>query len=125
MFRLIDLVRFMRTNFPELNIYPIEYPLDAPWESVLIAVQSNNSAVSGVYDINVQFKVRDTHPSKAEETSYKIKEFLEKKSNFHIGDVQVVVAQSVNPVPLYVGKDSAGLYLFSSNYKFKLNEGVK
>ena len=122
MFRLIELVRFMRAEFPELNIYPIEYPVDAPESSVLIDVRSNNSATAGLYGVNVQFKVRDTHPSKAEETSYRIKKFLEQKTNFQIDTVQVVLVQSTNPVPLYVGRDTTGLYLFSNNFKFTLNE---
>lgn len=124
MFRLIELVRFLRAEFPELNIFPIEYPVDAPDNSVLIDVRSNNSATAGVFSVNVQFKVRDTHPSKAEETSYMIKNFLEKKTDFHIDGVQVVLVQSVNPVPMYIGKDTTGLYIFSSNFKFTLNEVV-
>lgn len=123
--RLIEIVRIMRTQFPELNIYPLEYPLKAPDNAVLVDMQSNNSALSGVFDVNVQFKVREVHPSLAEETSYKIKDFLENKTDFLVGSVQVVMVKSVNPVPLFMGKDATGLYLYSNNYRFKINEGVQ
>lgn len=124
MVRLIEIVRLMRTQFPELNIYPLEYPLKAPDNSVLVDMQSNNPAISGVFDVNIQFKVREVHPSLAEETSYKIRDFLENKTDFLVGSVQVVMVQSVNPVPLYMGKDATGLYLYSNNFRFKINEGA-
>lgn len=123
--RLIEIVRLMRTQFPELNIYPLEYPLKAPDNAVLVDMQSNNPALSGVFDVNVQLKVRDVHPSMAEETSYMIKGFLDNKTDFIVGSVQVVMVQSVNPVPLFMGKDATGLYLYSNNFRFKINEGVK
>lgn len=122
--RLIEIVRLMRTQFPELNIYPLEYPLKAPDDAVLVDMQSSNPALSGVFDVNVQFKVREVHPSLAEETSYKIKGFLDNKTDFLVGSVQVVMVQSVNPVPLYMGKDGTGLYLYSNNFRFKINEGA-
>lgn len=124
MVRLIEIVRLMRTQFPELNIYPLEYPLKAPDDAVLVDMQSNNPALSGVFDVNIQFKVRDVHPSLAEETSYKIRDFLENKTDFLVGSVQVVMVQSVNPIPLYMGKDATGLYLYSNNFRFKINEGA-
>lgn len=124
MVSLIDVVRFLRTEFPELNIYPIEYPLNSPVNSCLVDIQGNGVAKAGVFTAIVQIKVRDDHPSKAEATSYQFRNLLEKKTNFMLGGVQVVMVQSQNPIPLYMGKDGDGYYLYSNNFRFMINEGV-
>lgn len=118
----MDVVRFLRTEFPELNIYPLELPLNSPDDSCVVDIQANNEALAGVFNLTVQVKVRDNHPAKAEATSIKIRKALENKTNFMLGDVQVVMVKSQNPVPLGLGKDLNGKYLYSNNFRFKMNE---
>ncbi|MDE1381197.1 phage tail terminator protein [Bacillus subtilis] len=125
MVSIIDVVRFLRTEFPDLNIYPIEYPLNSPVNSNLVAISGNTEAKADVYPIVVQIKVRDDHPSKAEATSLQFRTLLEEKTNFMIGDVQVILVKSQNPLPLYIGKDFDGYYLYSNNFRFMINEGVR
>jgi hypothetical protein len=124
MVSLIETVRFLRNEYPELNIYPIEYPLNSPVNSCIVEMQSNTEMVANMFPITVQVKVRDDHPSKAEVTSFKLRKLLENKTNFMIGSVQVVMVKSQNPVPLYMGKDIDGHYLYSNNFRFMINEGV-
>lgn len=124
MVSLIDVVRFLRNEFPELNIYPIEYPLNSPVNSNKVEIQANTEIKADTYPLNVQIKVRDNHPSSAEETCFKFRNLLENKTNFELGSVQVVMAKSQNPVPLYMGKDFDGSYLYSNNFRFMINEGV-
>jgi Bacteriophage minor capsid protein len=124
MVSLIEVVRFLRTEFPELNIYPIEYPLNSPINSNIVEIQANTEIKAGMFPLNVQIKVRDNHPSKSEATSYQFRNLLENKTNFEIGGVQVVMVKSQNPVPLYMGKDLDGSYLYSNNFRFMINEGV-
>lgn len=121
----IEITRFFRKEFPDLNIYPIEYPLNSPVDSVIVNADSNTQITAGMFPAIVQVKVRDDHPSKAEETSYRFKNLLENKTNFYIGSVQIVLVKSQNPLPLYVGKDEKGQYLYSNNFRFLINEGVK
>ena len=122
MLTTIDVIRLLRTEFPELNIYPLEYPLDSPVNSVVVELQGSTEATAGVYPITVQIKVRDEHPSLAESTSFKFRKLLENKTNFNVGDVQVVFVKSQNPVPLAMGRDPNGKYLYSNNFKFMINE---
>lgn len=125
MVSVIDVVRFLRQEFPDLSINPIEIPLTAPASSCVVTVQGNTEARAGMYPIIVQIKVRDEHPAYSEATSYRFKELLENKTNFEIGGVQVVLVKSQNPVPLYMGKDEKGRYLYSNNFRFVINEGGK
>ncbi|MDA2738378.1 minor capsid protein [Bacillus cereus group sp. Bc015] len=124
MVSLIDVVRFLRTEFPELNIYPLEYPLNSPINSNKVEIQANTEAKAGLFPLVVQIKVKDDHPAKAEATSYEFRNLLENKTNFMIGNVQIVMVKSQNPVPLYIGKDPSGGYLYSNNFRFMVNEGV-
>jgi Bacteriophage minor capsid protein len=120
----IDVVRFLRTQFPELNFYPIEYPLNSPTNSNLVEIQSNTEALAKSYPAMVQIKVRDDHPAKAEATSLQIRSVLEEMTNINVGQVQVVLIKSQNPMPLSLGKDLDGYYLYSNNFRFMINEGV-
>lgn len=124
MVSLIDVIRLLRNELPNLNIYPIEYPLNSPVNSAIVEIQANKEAMSGVYPLIVQIKVKDEHPSMAEATSYVFKKLLENKTNFNVGSVQVIFVKSQNPVPLYMGKDADGHYLYSNNFRFMINEEV-
>lgn len=125
MVSLIDLIRLLRNELTDLNIYPIEYPLNSPVNSVMITTSSTIEAKADVFPMVVSLRVRDNHPSKAEATSYRLRELFENKTDFMIGGVQVILVKSQNPVPLYMGKDSNGNYLYSNNFRFMINEGVK
>lgn len=125
MVSLIEVVKFLRTEFPDLNLYPIEYPLNSPDNACIVEMQSNTEIKADMFPLNVQVKVRDTHPSLAEGISFRLRDLLENKTNFMISGVQVVMVKSQNPVPLYMGKDQNGNYLYSNNFRFMINEGVK
>jgi len=120
----IEVVRFLRTAFSDLTFYPIEFPLTSPTKANLVEIDGNTQAKAKVYPANVQIKVRDEHPAYAEATSLLIRQALEEKTNFMIGDVQIVLVKSQNPLPLSLGKDENGRYLYSNNFRFIINEGV-
>lgn len=124
MVSLIEIVRFMENEFTDLNIYPLEYPLDSVESAVVVDMTATTEVKAGVFPLTVQVKVRDVHPSLTEATSFRIREALEAKTNFLLGAVQVVFIRSQNPVPLYMGKDASGNYLYSNNFRFMINEGV-
>ncbi|MGG0487254.1 minor capsid protein [Priestia aryabhattai] len=123
MVSLIDVVHLLKTEIPELNVYPLEFPLKSPTSSVVVDMSGNATVKAGVFPINVQIKVREDHPTKGETTSFNIRKLLENKTNFPLGDTQVVLVKSVNPVPLYMGKDTESRYLYSNNFTFTINEG--
>jgi len=120
---LIDVVRFLKEELPELNIYPLEFPLKSPNNSVVVDMTGNQSPVAGLFPINVQIKVREDHPTKAENVCYEIRNLLGNTRGISLGTTQVVLIQAVNPVPLYMGKDTESRYLYSNNFRFMINEG--
>jgi hypothetical protein len=123
MISVIDVVNFLRAEFPDLSIYPIEYPLKATEGASVVTLHGNTEATAGLFPAIVQIKVRDVHPSLSEATCFKYKKLLENKTNFYINDVQVVMVKSQNPLPLYMGKDEKNRYLYSNNFRFVFNEG--
>lgn len=124
MISLIDVVRMIKAEVPNLvNVYPLEYPLDSPTESILVDMNGNNPSIAGVFTLNIQIRVRATHPTRGEELSYQIRNVLENKTNFTLGNLQVIMVKSQNPVPLFLGKDESDSYLYSNNFQFRMNEG--
>lgn len=125
MVSLLDVVNLLRTEFPDMEIYPLEIPLNAPVDSVSVDLYSTNGVTETVYQMMVQFKVRCDHPADGERMCFDIRKFLHGKTDFQLGDVQVVLSQAQNPVPLYMGRDTDGYYKYSNNFRFTVNEGVK
>lgn len=125
MVSLIEIIDFLKKEFPSLNFYPLEYPLNSPSGAVIVEMNANIEVRAGMFPLNVQMKVREDHPSKAEQVSFLLRNILENKTNFMIGKVQIVMVKSQNPVPLYMGKDTSGNFLYSNNFRFIVNEGVE
>lgn len=123
MVSVIEVVRLLKTSIPDVHFFPLEFPLSSHVDSACVSVSSGSRSVAKVFTINVQVKVRGEHPITAEEHSQKIIDFLEKKTDFNLGNVQVILSESQNSVPLFLGKDGEGRYLYSNNFKFMCNQG--
>jgi hypothetical protein len=122
MVSLIDVVRLLRTEFPDEHISPIEFPLTAPVAAITVDFSSSTSSLASVFNAEVSIIVRDEHPSLAEATSQKFRKFLDKKTNYILGDSQVVMSSAQNPIPLFIGKDDNDGYLYSNNFTLIINE---
>jgi hypothetical protein len=124
MFSVIDIVNLIQPITPDAKTYPIEFPVDSPDLAIVIDISGSQRPKAQTYTISVQVKVRAVHPSICETTSVLIRKELAKLTNIRMSDVQVVFIESINPYPLYMGKDANNNYLYSTNYKFMINEGV-
>lgn len=123
MFSLIDLKHLFESAFPTLTVNVLEFPVEGVISAIAISMDSSSKPVADTYSVNVQVQIRDDHPMKCEKTSQDIRKYLQNKTNISLGSAQVVLIQPVNPVPLYLGKDGNGNYLYSNNYTFIINEG--
>ncbi|HDR8302778.1 TPA: hypothetical protein QC153_002131 [Bacillus cereus] len=123
MFSITDVTNLVKQGLTGYTVYPLEFPINSPVTSAYISLYSSSRSKAGVSPITVQIVVRDTHPSKSEATSFRLRDFLQNKTNFQLGQVQVIQAEAQS-FPLFLGKDASGNYLYSNNYKFILNEGA-
>jgi hypothetical protein len=124
MISVIDVVNLVKSVSPTARVYPLEFPVDSPDLAIVVSVTGSTKATAKVYPLNVQIKVRADHPAIAESTSIQLRADLQKKTNVSLGNVQVVFIEPINPFPLYVGKDGNSNFLYSTNYRFMINEGV-
>lgn len=124
MVSLIDLVKLLKANITGTAFYPLEFPLNSPIDSCVVDVFGTGTVTAGNFNMNVQVKVRAEHPATAEVVCNEINEFLDKKTNYSLGTMQVVMSETNNRIPLPMGKDSNGNYLYSMNFRFIINEGV-
>ncbi|WP_242278583.1 minor capsid protein [Bacillus cereus group sp. BfR-BA-01313] len=123
MFSITDVTNLVKQGLTGYTVFPLEFPINSPVTSAYISLYSSSRSKAGVSPITVQIVVRDTHPSKSEATSFKLRDFLQNKTNFQLGQVQVIQAEAMS-FPLFIGKDASGNYLYSNNFKFILNEGA-
>lgn len=124
MLSVIDVLNLVKPIVPTATVYPLEFPVESPDLAVTVDISGSQRAKASVYLINVQIKVRAEHPSISESTSLQIRSALQGMTNFKLNDVQVVFVESINPFPLFIGKDGNNNYLYSTNYRFMINEGV-
>ncbi|MGF9741580.1 minor capsid protein [Priestia megaterium] len=120
----LDLVKLLRTNLPDLTFYPLEFPIESPDSALSVDTYGSGSSKAGVYTVQATIKIRSAHPAQCEIMNNRIRNFLDKKSDFPLGTSQVVFAESSNPMPLYMGKDGASRYLYSNNFTLIINEEV-
>jgi hypothetical protein len=121
---ILDSVKLLRTNLPNYTFYPLEFPIDSPDDAVCLDLYGQGRASAGVATLQLQIRTRSAHPATGEQMHKDIKAFLNKKTNFTLGDVQVVLAETSSPMPLYAGRDGSSRYLYSSNFTLIINEGV-
>jgi Bacteriophage minor capsid protein len=124
MVSLIDIVRLIKSIVPNGVVYPLEFPVESPDTSISVDATASDPRGKNLYYITVQIKVRDTHPANAESTSLLIRSELEKMTNFTLGNAQVVFIEATTPFPIFIGKDGNGNYLYSTTFRFLINEGV-
>jgi hypothetical protein len=121
---VLDVVKLLRTNLPKVTFYPLEFPIDSPDDAACIEVYGQGRASAGVANLQLDIRIRASHPASAEAIHNDITDFLDKKTNFILGDVQVVLVETTSPMPLYAGRDGSSRYLYSSNFTLITNKGV-
>lgn len=121
MFSVLEITNLIRNGISNVeSIYPLQFPKKSKDASSIVNVTSSSPINGGVGQASVQVITRDKHPANAEKTANEIRSFLEKRTDFFIGEVQIVLVQSENTFPLYIGTDDNERHLFSLNYKFIL-----
>lgn len=112
-----DLVQYLKGHIQQ-NFYPLTFSLNSPDAASQVQFSGGNPVRGDLYQVSVQIITRDTHPATAEQKALEIKQFLNRKSDFLVGDAHVVFVSAQNPFPLYLGTDDNGRYKYSMNYQF-------
>ncbi|MDF9638791.1 minor capsid protein [Bacillus cereus] len=120
MVSVIDLVNFLKANKVGGEIYPLAFPVNSPDACSTVLFVSGTPTRGGVGKVYVQIMTRDVHPAKAEKTANDFRSFLEKRTDFLLSDLQVIVIECQNFAPLYLGQDENNRHLFSLNYTFTM-----
>ncbi|HEF5065824.1 phage tail terminator protein [Bacillus paramobilis] len=122
MFSIVDVTNLVKQGLTGYSVFPLEFPINSPVTSAYVSLFSSSRSEAGVSPITVQIVIRDTHPAKSEAASFKLRDFLQNKTDLKLGQVQVIQIEAQS-FPLYLGKDASGDYLYSNNYRVLINEG--
>jgi Bacteriophage minor capsid protein len=103
-----------------IEVYPLTFPKTSGDACSTVEVTYGYPSNAGVSRCFVQIITRDVHPALAEETANRIRSFLDKRTDFYLGETQVIYVSCQTPIPLYIGVDDNQRHLFSVNYLFIL-----
>lgn len=112
-----DLSQYLASHIPE-TFYPLSFSASSPDECSVVSFTGGNPVSLGLSRVFVQIITRAKHPATAEAKALQIKDFLNNKTNFDVGNSRVVFVSAQNPMPLYLGTDENGRYKYSLNYLF-------
>ncbi|PEM65336.1 hypothetical protein CN613_25680 [Bacillus pseudomycoides] len=116
MVSIIDLVNYMKQEQVGGTIFPLSFPVNSPDACSTVNFVSGTPTRGGVGKVYLQVMTRDVHPAKAEKSSNDIRSFLEKRTDFLLSDIQVIMVECQNFAPLYLGTDENNRHLFTLNY---------
>lgn len=119
---IIDLVNYLKNEKVGGVIYPLSFPVNSPDACSTVNFVSGTPTRGGVGKVYLQVMTRDVHPAKAEKASNDIRSFLEKRTDFLLSDMQVILVECQNFAPFYLGMDENNRHLFTLNYTLTMGE---
>lgn len=110
--------------FDTLNICPVfpnEFTAHAPKNSAVVVASGTTDRRGEVDTIALTLIVRADKPDTAESRALTFTEQLDGKTDFIVGDTQVILAKAVHRLPMYIGTDSEGLFYYELEFSLLLN----
>jgi hypothetical protein len=114
MFKVMDLVNFLKSNTP-YKFYPNEFPSQETSDCATVLFNAGGTLNKNIGTPSFQILVHSKHPADAETMAYAIFEFLNEKTNFLVGTTHFVRCASTSAVPLYTGQMNEW-YVYSLNF---------
>lgn len=103
------------------DIYPIEFPAGAPKDAMLIELSDAFTSRGSVYDGTLSITVRAKHPERAEQLAMDVSKKLHNLTDKTVGDLQIIMLKSLNPLPAFVGRVKGNEYYYMVNFQVLLS----
>jgi hypothetical protein len=111
-------IRFLKTLTP-LKLYPHAFPLEEQDDlGVVRTMPTFKKARGRSVWVEIQIIVRSIHPEVSERYALDLIEQLDRRTNYDIEDLHVILTRVNSPVPIYIGKDENDRYKYSINISF-------
>lgn len=117
--RTQDLVNFIKSEFG-YDCYPNEFPRNRGATMVSALINSGGTTNRNISSPYIQFLVKANHPSEAEDVAFSIFQNLNYRTNFKIGNSEIIQCLSLNASPIYVGKVDETSFGYSLNFQITL-----
>lgn len=103
------------------DIYPLEFPAGAPKDAMLIETSQTFTNRGSVYDGTITVTVRANHPERAEQLAMDVNNKLHNLTDQTVGDLQIIMLKSLNPIPAYAGKGNGKEFYYMVNFQVLLS----
>ncbi|MED4840397.1 minor capsid protein [Weizmannia sp. CD-2023] len=114
MFYIMDVLDLLEANFPMYTFVPNSFKKVSPDNCIAIVLNGGRYSKQ-VGTPSIQFLVRNTKEELAERVAYELFDFFNYKTNFQLGNVQVVMSKGQQAAPLYTGTDESDRHIYSVN----------
>jgi Bacteriophage minor capsid protein len=118
MFRQNDILDFLESQFP-YKFSPNNFK-NSKDDGVAVLFEGGSSG-KHVKSPVIQFLIRAKKESTCETMAFDLYEFFDYKTNFTIGEVQVIMSRGQQASPIYTGTDDNDRHIYSVNMIFTVS----
>jgi hypothetical protein len=112
--RVQDLKNYVETHIPYKYVMNM-FHTETPDNCCVVILGSAGRSTRTIGSLQFQFIVRNADPELAEDIAFKLHQHFNNKSNYTIGDTQIVLSIGQQTVPLFTGTDESGRHIYSVN----------
>ena len=114
MFAIMDVLDLLEEKFPAYTFVPNSFKRVSPDDCIVVLI-NGGKYTKQVGTPSIQFLVRNTKEQLAEKIAYELFNFFNYRTNFKIGNVQVIMSKGQQAAPLYTGMDDSDRHIYSVN----------
>lgn len=112
--KVADLKTYISSNVSYTYVIN-EFHTDTPDNCCAVILSSAGTTTRSTSSVEFQFIIRNADPEQAELLAFQIYDFFNNKANYEIGQEKVILTKGSQAVPIYIGKDDSGRYMYSVN----------
>ncbi|WMU08115.1 hypothetical protein vBCtySFA70_00011 [Clostridium phage vB_CtyS-FA70] len=125
--RLIQIVGFLNTVFPDISFYPLQFPYNTTGGDEAIVDIVNGGMLEkaktkdALTEINIQIMTRSEHPSDGEELANTMIETLHHMTGQNYEDEHILLIQAQSPNPYYNGQDEDNFFIYTTDFRLLIS----
>lgn len=115
---IIELKRLLERLGVTVPVYPYEFPLTNDGSNAVMINTGDGIPREGdVQEFLLTVVTRGSHPIQSETLANDVAGILNKKTDIKVGNHQIILIRKQQPLPMYAGKDEAGRYYHTADYR--------
>jgi len=114
---ILEIIKMIEQRGITTKIYPLAFPASSPDEAMIVETSQSFTNRGSVYEGTITITVKATHPSRAEQLSKDLNTSLHLLTDLDVGDMQIIMIKSLNPIPAFLGKGKGNEFYYMNNFQ--------